>query len=310
MKFISCKKAKEALGTLQSMQGDSFGPKIKETIDSAQCLEVDIKHLTVLQLKRILILLLKENQLLATDFVDMNNVTVAVFLDAFPKILDAIGVNNAKAQKLYVVGGLNGYISSRFLKETRGLVQIQNDTQFDFNLDRLEENCLVILDSDVTEALYPTPSQSTEDSVPIVTGDKRIALNDTIFTNQEPLGTKPKMDGMVDKAEAVKVFQDWDVLKEDPIKEDMVARLHEFYNQRIQDVSEKFSQQIALMESALKQKSNEAKEFRDIAEEEELVTKTRLEETTKALEEAQLHRNDDAKVILRLKQSLREMSEN
>ena len=313
MKFISCKKAKEALGTLQSMQRDSFGPKTKETIESAQGLEVDIKHLTVLQLKRILILLLKDNQLLATDYVDMNNVTVPLFLEAFPKILDSIGMKSAKAQKLYVVGGVTGYIASRFLKDTRGLIQIQNDTQFDFDLDRLDENSLVILDSDVTEALYPTSGQKgqgPQDSVPIATGDKRTALNDTLFTNEEPVGTKPKMDGMVDKEEAVKIFQDWDELKEDPIKEDMVGRLHEFYNQQIQNVSEKFSQQIAMMESALKKKSEEAKRIRDVAEEEEMVTKTRLEEARKALQEAQLHRNDDARIILQLKQSLREKSEN
>ena len=95
MKFCTKNEANEALATLRAMKADSGGQQVQETLANVECMAVMVKHLTISQLKRILIVLLKEKQLLATDYVDLGSVTLPVFLDSFRKILDAIGMNGA-----------------------------------------------------------------------------------------------------------------------------------------------------------------------------------------------------------------------
>ena len=193
---------------------------------------------------------------MATDYVDLGSVTLPVFLDSFRKILDAIGMNGAKHQKLFILGGLTGYLSGRFKKDTRGMAEIQNDTEFDYSMDKLDNESLVILDSDITDILFPSQQGGVNTSDKNASGEKRNALDDTVFNQQLPAKSKVKFDD-VDSEEADQILNDWEELRKDPIKEAMVGRLQDHYNQRLKSVTEDFEARMTQMETAMKKKTDE-----------------------------------------------------
>ena len=188
------------------------------------------------------------------------------------------------------------------------MAEIQNDTEFDYSMDKLDNESLVILDSDITDILFPSQQGGVNTSDKNASGEKRNALDDTVFNQQLPAKSKVKFDD-VDSEEAGQILNDWEELRKDPIKEAMVGRLQDHYNQRLKSVTEDFEARMTQMETAMKKKTDEQRNFRTMMEEEEQTQQKAFEDMKLALVELQNTREKDAVTITRLRESLKEKTD-
>lgn len=284
MRFVTISQAREATIRLRTMDG-SADEKLSELIPSVKLKKIPSNLFNESQLKRILILICKEKSLIASNFVDLAKVSVPIFQDAFRKILDDLGMIAAKTDELYVYGGQSGYLSSRFHRDTRHLIELREGTEYDCDIDKAALGSLIILDSDVSDALNcgPIPVPTTSG------GEKRGALDDTMFIGQQ----KPKMDGEMDENEALEALSDWETLKEDPATAAVVGRLQEFYKLKIGSQKEQFEEKMELLENAMMKKKEDDAKFRQLVESQEESIMDNVNALRKELNEAQLERNSD-----------------
>ena len=302
MRFVTISQAREAQVQLRTMDG-STDAKLSQLISTVKLKKIPVNSFNESQLKRVLILICKEKGLIASNFVDLSKVSVQIFQDAFRKILDDLGMIAAKTNELFVYGGQSGYLSSRFHRETRQLIELQEGTEYDCDIDQAALGSIIILDSDVSDALNCEPVTTSSTSG----GEKRVAeLDDTMFIGQVPEQQKPKMDGEsgTDEKEALEALPDWETLKSDPATAAVVGRLQEFYKLKIGSITEQFEGKVELLEDAMLKKKEEDAKFRSLVEAEEEAIRENVNALRQELDDAQNARTSDQQLIRNLEAEL------
>ena len=143
MRFVTISQAREAQVQLRTMDG-STDAKLSQLISTVKLKKIPVNSFNESQLKRVLILICKEKGLIASNFVDLSKVSVQIFQDAFRKILDDLGMIAAKTNELFVYGGQSGYLSSRFHRDTRQLIELQEGTEYDCDIDQAALGSIII----------------------------------------------------------------------------------------------------------------------------------------------------------------------
>ena len=128
MKFCTLSQDRDAQLQLGTMAGPSQDARLSELVSSVKMKEIPVGAFNPGQLKRILIVICKEKDLVVSNFAELGSVTVPIFQESFQKILNDLGMLSAKVDDLYVYGGQNDYLSSRFHRDTRNLIQMHQAT--------------------------------------------------------------------------------------------------------------------------------------------------------------------------------------
>ena len=308
MKFCTVSQVRDAQLQLGTMAGPSQDARLSELVSSVKMKKIPVGAFNPGQLKRILIVICKEKDLIVSNFADLGNVTVPIFQESFQKILNDLGMLSAKVDDLYVYGGQNGYLSSRFHRDTRNLIQMHEATEYDCDIDQVTIGSLIILDSDVTEILYPKKDTHQASLSGGNGGEKRMAMDDTLFMGHVPDNQKLKLDGenRADDEEALKALPDWESLKVNPAMEDLVGRLQDFYSQKISAMTETYEEKVKMVEETVEKKKEEAKKFREIVEEEEAAIRSNVETLQQQLLEAQTARDNGLQQIKNLEDELQD----
>ena len=306
MRFVTISQAREALTQLGTMAGQTQDVQLSQAVSSVKLKKIPVETFEPSQLKRILIVICKEKELVVSNFVDLSKITVPIFQEAFQKILNDLGMISAKTDELYVYGGQNGYLSSRFHRDTRNLILVHDATEYDCDIDQVSIGSLIILDSDVTEILYPKKDTQQGPLSNGNGGEKRMAMDDTLFMGHVPDNQKLKLDGenRADDEEALKALPDWESLKVNPAIEDLVGRLQEFYTQKINTIAATYEDKVKLVEDTIEKKKEEAKNFRELVEEEEATIRSNVEAMQQQLLEAQTARDNGLQQIKNLEDEL------
>ena len=304
-------QARDALIGLQMKDTSSTDAKGAEVITTWKLKKIPVKSFNASQLKRVLILICKEKELVVSNFADLTTITEQVFVNAFRLVLDDIGMTSAKTDELYIVGGQSGYLSSRFHKDTRNLTQIQDSTEFDFDIDKVDAGSVIILDSDVTELLHPNKDAQHSAEPEANSGIKRDALDDTLFIGQNPEQQKRKLDGgtEIDDADAVQALPDWEDIKTDPIKEALVGRLQGFYQLKIDSVTADLEEKIELLEETVEKRKQDEARFRGLIISEETETKIKMDQMERKYMELTTSRDQGLQLIQSLKATILEQNQ-
>lgn len=311
MKFLTKSQARDALIRLQTTDTSSADAKGAEVITTWKLKKIPVTSFNVGQLKRVLILICKEKQLVVSNFADLTTITEQVFINAFRLVLDDIGMTSAKTDELYIVGGQSGYLSSRFHKDTRNLINLQDSTEFDFDIDKVEAGSIIILDSDVTELLYPNKNAQHIASPEANSGNKRDAFDDTLFMGENPEQQKRKLDGgtEINDSDAAQALPDWEDLKTDPIKEALVGRLQSFYQLKIDSVTTDLENKIHLLEESVEKRKQDEARFRGLIISEESETKLKMDQLEQQCMELTASRDQGLQLIQSLKTTILEQNQ-
>ena len=284
----------------------SADAKMSDLVKSVKLKKIPVTMFNESQLKRVLILICKEKDLIATNFVDLAKVTIQVFQDSFQKILEDLGMISAKSYELYVYGGQNGYLSSRFHRDTRNLIRFQEATEYDCDIDQAALGSIIILDSDVSEALNTDKMAQENSETGTSGGEKRIAMDDTMFMGQVPEHQKPKLDDgtELDEVEALAALPDLENLKDNPVTTAVIGRLQEFYKEKMASLTEEFEEKMNLLNNAMLKKTEEETRFREVIANEEDSIRVNIEELKRELHQTQIARNSDKQLIQNLEAEL------
>ena len=311
MRFLTKSQARDALISLQTKDTSSTDAKGAEVITTWKLKKIPVKSFNASQLKRVLILICKEKELVVSNFADLTTITEQVFVNAFRLVLDDIGMTSARADELYIVGGQSGYLSSRFHKDTRNLIQIQDSTEFDFDIEKVEAGSIIILDSDVTELLYQNKDAQPNAGPEAISGNKRDAFDDTLFMGENPEQQKRKLDGgtEINDTDAAQALSDWEDLKTDPIKEALVGRLQSFYQLKIDSVTTDLEEKINLLEETVEKRKQDEAKFRGLIISEETETKLKMDQLEQKCLELTTSRDQGLQLIQSLQTTILEQNQ-